>query len=67
MTSEDARLEATRHLKELAEEHTKQGGALLMRCTQAVGEAGRELEAERATHQQMRAAEESPPLPPISR
>ena len=55
-TAERAGLEATRRLAELGEEHTKQGGALWMRYTQAVGEAGRALEAERAAHQQTRAA-----------
>ncbi len=54
--AEHAGLEATRHLAELREEHTKQGGALWLRYTQAVREAERALEAERAAHQQTRAA-----------
>jgi hypothetical protein len=55
-TTEHADLEATRRLSELCEEHTKQGGKLWMRYTQAVGEAGRALEAALVAHQQTRAA-----------
>ena len=55
-TAERAGLEATRRVTELRQEHTRQGGALWMRYTQDVGEARRALDAERAAHQQTRAA-----------
>ena len=55
-TAEHAGREARRRLEEQREEHTKQGGALWMRYTQEVGEAGGALEAERAAHQQTCAA-----------
>ncbi len=55
-TAEHTGLEATRRLRE---EHTKQGGALWMRYTQAVGEAGRARSPARLSRSSRRSTEAS--------